>query len=624
MGVLSYAPNQVTPSGSFAPIVVTVPNGSNAEQDILMLQAEIAHPHPGSGSTYANPAALPQGGAWGSWTSGYGSADFFQFTAQANRTASVAVTALDEAGQPTETKLLPVIGIWELSDESGDPAPAATTSAFNSETFAMTRLDAQFNVSEAFRVGVADFRGDGRPDYFYQANLLYSDSLTPARLSLAGGVTTLNGIGFSPGLQWRLAATTATRFPLRQVRSRCHCLLQPQDGMATIQVTNPVTGAFSQMIGALTYGASATDLLLLLQGAEPSTPVGAQAANPIRVRAVAADGVTPVSGATIAWSTTNGVEFSACNGASSCSVLSDEAGEASSLVTPTATGQSTITIALAPASYSPPQQQQATLVATSTTLDVAAVTPTHWIGQGATLAVPLTVEALDLGNPLPNVTINFVVTQGTTSLSAASATTNGAGFASVTANLTNLSVNVQVSACVAPSNSQCTQPFVLNATPASLLDTANRERIVAGHAHRPGISTSGDARHRRLERRKSRDGSQRRFRHHAGAGQWRRAARPSRIVAIAGGDRPRRHGVHRALHRKRWPVLGIHHGECRPIDRAVADAEPGSHRSGATAKHAREGCAGRERTAHWVRPATPHSTRVADRGGRYAAKHCER
>src|SRR5208337_3448137 len=49
------------------------------------------------------------------------SADYFEFTAQANRTASVAVTALDEAGQPTETKLLPVIGIWELSDESAIP-----------------------------------------------------------------------------------------------------------------------------------------------------------------------------------------------------------------------------------------------------------------------------------------------------------------------------------------------------------------------------------------------------------------------------------------------------------------------------------------------------------------------
>ena len=33
----------------------------------------------------------------------------------------------------------------------------------------MTRLDAQFGGSDTFRVGVADFRGDGRPDYFYQA-----------------------------------------------------------------------------------------------------------------------------------------------------------------------------------------------------------------------------------------------------------------------------------------------------------------------------------------------------------------------------------------------------------------------------------------------------------------------
>ncbi len=219
-GVEPYAPTQVTPSGSFAPVVVTVSNGSNAEQDIPMLQDEIAQTHPGSGSTYASPAPLPQGGAWGSWISGYGSADFFQFTAQANRTASVAVTALDETGQPTETKLLPVIGIWELSDQSGDPAPAATPVAFNSTTFAMTRLDAQFGVSEKFRVGVADFRGDGRPDYFYQASLLYSDTVTPARLSLAGGVTALHGIGFNPRQQVIVAPLTGVTPSAATARTR--------------------------------------------------------------------------------------------------------------------------------------------------------------------------------------------------------------------------------------------------------------------------------------------------------------------------------------------------------------------------------------------------------------------
>ncbi len=363
-GVEPYAPTQVAPSGSFAPVVVTVTSGSNAERDILMLQDETAQTHPGSGSTYANPAGLPQGSGWGSWISGYGSADFFEFAAQANRTASIAVTALDESGTPTEAKLFPVIGIWELSDQSGDPAPASTPSAFNSNTFGMTRLDAQFSVSETFRVGVADFRGDGRPDYFYRASILYSDTVTPPRLSLAGGVTALHGIGFKPGLQVSVSGNNGNTLSASASQIEVAMPSGVQDGTASILVADPVSGAFSQMTDALSYGALATDQLLLLQGAEPATPVGAAAANPIRVRAVAADGVTPVSGATIAWSATIGLQFSVCGGTSSCSVLSDEAGESSSWVTPTTTGQSTITIALAPASYSPPQSQQTTVVGT--------------------------------------------------------------------------------------------------------------------------------------------------------------------------------------------------------------------------------------------------------------------
>jgi hypothetical protein len=487
-GVEPYAPTQVTPSGSFAPVVVTVQNGSETNEVILMQQSEIAQTDLGSGSTYANPAALPQGGAWGAWISGFGMVDYFQFTAQANRTASVAVIALDEAGQPTETKLLPVIGIWELNDESGDPAPSSTPSAFNSTTFAMTRLDTQFNVSEAFRVGVADFRGDGRPDYFYQAHLLYSDTVTPARLSLAGGIAALNGIGFNQGLQVTVAGNNGSMLSASATQIQATLPAGALDGAATIQVTDPVSGAFSQMIGALTYGASATDLLLLLQGAEPATAVGSAAASAIRVRAVAADGVTPVSGATIAWSATNGLQFSACGAASSCSVLSDEAGESSSMVTPTATGPGNITIALAPASYSPPQSQQATVVGTSTTLDLAAIMPTRWVGQGATLAVPLTVEALDLGVPIANVTINFALTNGAAKLSAGNATTNSAGFATTTAQLTNLGVNVQVSACVAPNNAPC-QTFTLFSAPAALwtLETVSgsSQIVLAGQTFQP-------------------------------------------------------------------------------------------------------------------------------------------
>ena len=169
-------------------------------------------------------------------------------------------------------------------------------------------------------------------------------------------------------------------------------------------------------------------------------------------------------------------------------MLSDEAGESSSWVTPTVTGQSTITIALAPASYSPPQSQQATVVGTSSALDLVAVTPTRWVGQGATLAVPLTVEALDLGVPKANVAINFAITKGTASLSAGSATTNGSGFATVTAQLTNQNADVQVSACVAPNNSPC-QTFTLFSTPPSLwtLETVSGspQVVPTGQAFQP-------------------------------------------------------------------------------------------------------------------------------------------
>jgi hypothetical protein len=77
------------------------------------------------------------------------------------------------------------------------------------------------------------------------------------------------------------------------------------------------------------------------------------------------------------------------------------------------------------------------------------------------------VETLNMGAPKSNVAINYAIMQGTASLTSATATTNSAGLATVTAQLTNLTALVQVSACIAPGNSPC-QTFTLFATPDSL------------------------------------------------------------------------------------------------------------------------------------------------------------
>ena len=466
-GVEPYGPTQVAPSGTFAPIVVTIQNGSDVEDDILMQSSEIAESSPGAYSTYTNPVPLPQGGGWASWISGYGASGFFMFNVQANRTASFAVTALNENGAPTELKLQPIIGIWEFSDDTGNPAPASTPSSFNSSAFGETRLDAQFNSTEAYKVGVVDYRGDGRPDYSYKASILYSDTITPTRLSLTGGFATLQGLGFRPGLQVDNGITTGTVLSQTATQLQVSLPSATIDGPATVEVTDPATGSFSQMQGALTYGAASTDLLQLIHGASQSSPIGAQAPTIIRVRAVASDNVTPVNGATIAWSATNGVQLSTCNGALSCSVLTDAAGEASTWATPTAIGTATITAALAPAAYQPAQKQQATLVGTASTQDLAAISPTRWLAQGIALSVPLTVEALNMGAPQSGVGVKFTVTLGSAQLFPSTATTNSMGLASTTATLTSLNTTVQISACETPQNNPCQTFTIFAVSPAS-------------------------------------------------------------------------------------------------------------------------------------------------------------
>jgi hypothetical protein len=106
------------------------------------------------------------------------------------------------------------------------------------------------------------------------------------------------------------------------------------------------------------------------------------------------------------------------------------------------------------------------------------------------------VEALNLGAPKPNVTINFVVTNGTATLSAASATTSASGFATVSANITNQNADVQVIACVAPNNAPC-QTFTLFSTPASLWKletvTGSSQFVLTGQAFQPLVMRVTDS-----------------------------------------------------------------------------------------------------------------------------------
>src|SRR5579864_3104967 len=460
--------SQVRPSGTFQPIVVTVSLGTDVQQDVLMQSSGVATQQWYTPTTYASPAQIPISGNWAGAMSEYGSADFFQFSAEANRTLSIIVNALDESGNPSASKALPVIGMWALANPGQSPAPAATPSAFNTPFLGESRLDAQILQGGAFRIGIADYRGDGRPDYRYNARVLYGDNVSPPRATVGGGTPlTIQGLG----LRTDTTVHVGTVGTLVLASSATQLLVNTpalRDGVYDLQLSDVRTGGSSLMGSVLTVGAGPTDTIKMISGANPATPVGGQAVSPFTVSVLAPDGKTPVAGASVQFSSSPAVAFSACAGASSCTILTDQSGLASTWMTALSANVMTLAAKLAPASYSSPQQVQATLLGVQSPLDMTLAAYSVWVAQGATVSVPLTARVLSNGTAVSGSTVNYQIMQGTGTLSAASAQTNSSGYATLNLQLNSATTGAQVSICVAPNNNPCQTFYALVVPTASL------------------------------------------------------------------------------------------------------------------------------------------------------------
>lgn len=454
VGVGPYDMWPVKPSGTATPVVVNVTLGGQQQLDILMQGSAQNIADAAGTDSFIAPAAVPRAGDWMGSFSGYADSDYAWFAGQVNRTMSVEVEALDESGALTLDKARPVIGMWALSSPPGTVPGAATSTAFNTLNFAMTRLDAVLNVSTDFRIGIADQRGDGRPDYRYRVRVLYGDRIIPTRTSVGGGYpVAIDGMGFRTGMTVKVGQTNAQILSISPNRI---VIGTPAlaDGVQSISLSDPATGGSSVLTDVLTYGASANDSLILQMGANPATPVGSQAANPVRVSVVDPSGA-PVRGATVQFNASPTAALSACGGATSCTVLSDDAGQAQTFVTPLSNATFTITATLAPSSYPNPKTQIATLQATSSSLNIAVVSPYRWIAQGANVNLPLTARVLSYGSPQSGRTVNFNLLLGNATLTSSSGTTDINGYATTTVQIPSMSGDVRANACVAPANTVC-------------------------------------------------------------------------------------------------------------------------------------------------------------------------
>ena len=479
-----YGSSQVAPSGTFLPVQIELSAGSNATQDIVMTgtppdTADFLEPQ-----SFDTPAHVPSTGEWLASFSGYGDLDYYQFTGQTDRTLSVEVTALDEQGHPVVDKAEPVIGIWSLAAPDGTPPPAFTPGPFSSSNVGMSQLNAQLLATTDFRIGVADLRGDGRPDFRYQMRVFYGDTIAPARVSVAGGTPV-----FATGLGFRLNTTVAVGGILGTTLSADtnQVLAAPPafpDGVVDVTLSDPATGASSMLTSALTYGAGATDTLRLLTGGNPGVPIGGETTTPLLFQVEAVDG-TPVAGATVKFSSATGGVLTACAGIAVCSVLSDDSGKVSTNVDVQAVGAITITAQLAPASYANPSTAQATVVGTTSTLDITLLGQRQWMLQSANDTIVFTARVLSNGVAVKARTVNFQMVAGTATLSAANAVTDTNGFSTVTATITQLtSAGLQVNACAMPGSVPC-QRFTITAVPLASL----RLESVAGSRQAAIIGT---------------------------------------------------------------------------------------------------------------------------------------
>jgi hypothetical protein len=423
----------------------------------------------------AAPAAVSSQGWWQGTLCGYGHSAWSSLSVKGNRSLTLEVTAEDEQGFASTAKAMPVIGVWNATDALGSlPGVAATGEAFNGATTGMTSLSTSFMQPDQLRIAIADQRGDGRPDFNYQARILYADSLAPAAMSAAGGAITITGMGFRTGNAVFVngVAATVSSWSANTIVATApslHALGSSVALVANVTVKDLSTGGTTVMTGALSYATPVPTLSLL--SAPSGTVVLAQpAAVPFAVQVLGADSITPVVGEAVTFSATAGtVQFAACGGPV-CTMLTNSQGIASTLVTPQSSGAITLKATGIDGTA------VASFVALTEVRAATAVQPVEYLAAGAVVQWSPQVEVADNIFSTTGVVVNWQVISGPVVVLPAQSQVNVAGAAQTLATAGPLSPSAQA------QFSACAWTTVCATFTAQGVDPADLRLVVVGGA----------------------------------------------------------------------------------------------------------------------------------------------
>ncbi|MGB6859289.1 MAG: IPT/TIG domain-containing protein [Terracidiphilus sp.] len=405
------------------------------------------------------PRAMPEGGFWCGRLSRVGQTDWFTFPVRGNRIFTVVTQAQDETGTPTESKALPSIGVWDAFDPVGATAVGAAPS-LNGDAAGETWLRVATNGDDIVRIGIADLRGDGRPDYAYNGWVLYADTVSPTRLPASGGPITIQGMGF------RLADTVTVGGQAAIVTSispnQITVVVPPAPagitGSVDVEVDDqPALYAAAVIPGGVSYDSGNGDALTLNSAPANTVPIGEPL--PFSVTALGPN-LVPAGGVTIIYTVTSGSATLGC-GLPVCSVVATGDGHATMNITATSTTWSTVTASLTNGSTLEAQfvgGTPAVLSALTRQLSLAAGATFTWTVQALVESngVPLSGQTVTWQNP----------TAGMTVPSPASITTNSVGIATQTLSVGPLAEGqtASINACLNGTN-QCVTFTAFGARP---------------------------------------------------------------------------------------------------------------------------------------------------------------
>lgn len=416
-----YVAGSPSPSGTLEPISVPgMAAGSTQTLQVNVADSDVGGYQNAIG-TQAEPRPMPLSGMWCGRLSQVGQSDWFNLPVRGGRTFTVVTQAVDETGTPSDTKALPSIGAWDAFDAVGATAVGAAP-GLNGNAAGETWLRVSARGADVVRIGIADLRGDGRPDYAYNGWLLYADTVSPQRLTAAGGPIAIEGMGFHMSdtvLVDGQPATVVSVSP-NEIMAIAPPAAARVTGSVDVEVDDlPVYYAAAIVSGGVSYDSGTGDALNLVTAPMNTVPIGVPL--PFSVVAQGAN-LSPAGGVTVIYTVSSGMATLGC-GQKTCSVTATGDGRATMSVTAVNGGLAIVIASLTNGASVQTQFEggaSPTLSALASRLSLAAGATVTW-----------TVQALALGNgvPMAGQSVAWQSVAGMLAQPPAAAVTNASGVA---------------------------------------------------------------------------------------------------------------------------------------------------------------------------------------------------